>query len=104
MKRVLLSITFAAAAAMGSAHAADLPVRTYTKAPVLVTPAYDWSGFYLGGHIGGGWGNKDWTALNTFDNIVVSGLLICARWLPWRYTRRLSLSEREMGGRLRRQL
>jgi len=68
MKRILLSITFAAAAAMGSAHAADLPVRTYTRGPVLVTPAYDWSGFYLGGHIGGGWGNKDWTALNTFDN------------------------------------
>ena len=39
-----------------SALAADLPVRTYTKAPVYVEPVYNWSGFYIGGNAGYGWG------------------------------------------------
>jgi outer membrane immunogenic protein len=41
------------------ASAADLAARPYTKAPPpMVTPVYDWSGFYLG--INGGWGqNRD---------------------------------------------
>ena len=38
----------------GVASAADLPARTYTKAPEYAsTPMYDWTGFYLGGAIGG---------------------------------------------------
>ena len=40
-----------------SALAADLPVRTYTKAPVYVDPGYNWSGFYVGGNIGYSWGH-----------------------------------------------
>ena len=34
---------------------ADVPARTYTKAPVSTAPAvvYDWTGFYIGGHVGG---------------------------------------------------
>ena len=39
-----------------SALAADLPVRTYTKAPAYVEPGYNWSGFYIGGNAGYGWG------------------------------------------------
>ena len=35
----------------GSALAADLPI--YSKAPAPA--AYDWSGVYIGGHVGGGW-------------------------------------------------
>ena len=35
------------------ASAADLPARSYTKAPSLVAVAYDWSGFYLGLNGGG---------------------------------------------------
>jgi outer membrane immunogenic protein len=38
------------------AFAADLPARTYTKAPAMVAAAYDWSGFYLG--LNGGWGSS----------------------------------------------
>jgi outer membrane immunogenic protein len=35
------------------ALAADLPARTYTKAPVMVAdPTTDWSGFYIGGDVG----------------------------------------------------
>ena len=38
----------------GSASAADMPARTYTKAPVYRAPEiiYNWTGFYLGGHLG----------------------------------------------------
>jgi outer membrane immunogenic protein len=38
------------------AVAADLPARTYTKAPAMIAAAYDWSGFYIG--INGGWGSS----------------------------------------------
>jgi outer membrane immunogenic protein len=43
------------------AVAADLPARTYTKAPPYVAAIYDWSGFYIGAN--GGWGtsHKCWT-------------------------------------------
>ena len=40
------------------ALAADLPARV-TKAPALVSPAYDWSGFYLGVHAGYTFGEDD---------------------------------------------
>src|SRR6195952_3258319 len=38
-----------------AAFAADMPARTYTKAPVYSAPAavYNWTGFYIGGHVGG---------------------------------------------------
>jgi outer membrane immunogenic protein len=54
MKRILLGaaaiIAFAA-----PAFAADMPARTYTKAPAYTAPeiVYNWTGFYIGGHIGG---------------------------------------------------
>lgn len=37
------------------AFAADLPQRTYTKAPEyrVPEPVYDWTGLYIGGHVGG---------------------------------------------------
>jgi outer membrane immunogenic protein len=41
---------------VGSASAADLPARTYTKAPPP-TPIYNWTGFYISG--GGGYGLWD---------------------------------------------
>ena len=37
----------------GTASAADLAARTYTKAPDFVAPVYDWSGLYLGLNGGG---------------------------------------------------
>ncbi|MGE5159200.1 MAG: outer membrane protein [Gemmatimonas sp.] len=54
MKRLLLGTAVLMAFA-GSAMAADMPARTYTKAPVYTPPQaiYNWTGFYLGGHIGG---------------------------------------------------
>jgi outer membrane immunogenic protein len=46
-----------------SAFAADLSVAPLYKAPPpAATPAYDWSGFYLGINGGGGWGHSTWDA------------------------------------------
>jgi outer membrane immunogenic protein len=42
-----------------SAFAADLPARTYTKAPVVTQPVYNWTGFYGGLEAGGVWANTD---------------------------------------------
>jgi outer membrane immunogenic protein len=50
MKKFLLS-TVALVALGASASAADLAPR-YTKAPTLVDPAYNWTGFYVGLHAG----------------------------------------------------
>lgn len=40
------------------ALAADLPPRYPTKAPVMVTSVYNWSGCYIGGNAGGKWANS----------------------------------------------
>ena len=56
MKKFLLG-TIGLVAMAAPAVAADLPARTYTKAPPpVVMPVYDWSGFYIGGN--GGWGES----------------------------------------------
>src|SRR3979490_1179623 len=54
MKKILLGVA-ALAAFAGPAFAADMPARTYSKAPVYTAPAlvYNWTGFYIGGHLGG---------------------------------------------------
>jgi outer membrane immunogenic protein len=52
MKKFLLG-TVGLIALAAPALAADLPARTYTKAPVMVSPIYDWSGFYIGANAGG---------------------------------------------------
>src|SRR6202048_1599165 len=54
MRKLLLgTVAFVAFAA--PAVAADMPARTYTKAPVYTAPeaVYNWTGFYIGGHLGG---------------------------------------------------
>ena len=43
--------------------AADLKAPPPVAPPVLL---YNWSGFYIGGHVGYGWGSNDWT-----DNTLV---------------------------------
>ncbi len=63
MKKLLLSASaiVAVAALSTSAFAADLAARPYTKAPVYTAPAqvYNWTGFYIGGHVGGAFGDSD---------------------------------------------
>jgi outer membrane immunogenic protein len=50
--------------AAGSATAADLPTRMYTKAPPIPQD-YNWNGFYVGGNFGGGWGKQSASQLLT---------------------------------------
>jgi outer membrane immunogenic protein len=52
MKKILLALT-AVAALTGSANAADLSPRAYTKAPPPL-PVLSWTGFYIFGGAGGG--------------------------------------------------
>jgi outer membrane immunogenic protein len=65
MKKTFLFVT-ASVVALGvavPAFAADLPARTYTKAPPMVVAAYDWSGFCAGVNGGGGWSHDTWTVV-----------------------------------------
>ena len=68
--RILLGVAGVAAVGIsGAASAADLPARTYTKAPAYVAATvYDWSGFYIGAN--GGWGgtNNFWTLQTAAGN------------------------------------
>lgn len=54
MKKIVLGAALLAALA-GPALAADMPARPYAKAPAYTAPAlvYNWTGFYIGGHVGG---------------------------------------------------
>jgi outer membrane immunogenic protein len=55
MKRIVLTAAFVALGS-ASALAADLPSRGYNKAPAMA-PVSNWSGLYIGGNVGYGWGN-----------------------------------------------
>jgi outer membrane immunogenic protein len=59
--------------AVGSAGAADLPVAV---APVASAPAalFSWTGFYIGGHLGGGFDRSSWKdPLTGANNAFASG-------------------------------
>lgn len=68
MKKFVLALA-AVAAFAGSAVAADLPARTYSKAPAMPEPVYNWTGLYIFG--GGGFGL--WEA-DTFTSNPVTGI------------------------------
>jgi high affinity Mn2+ porin len=64
-----------------SAAQATGPTPQPPAVPLTPGQPYDWTGFYVGGHLGLGWGNSDWTAgpgisgttelfqrIDTFDN------------------------------------
>jgi outer membrane immunogenic protein len=46
---------------VGSAQAADLATRPYTKAPVAAVVPFSWTGCHVGGHVGGAWSGTDFT-------------------------------------------
>src|SRR4029078_9436660 len=58
MKKFLLGTVGLVALGMaaGPASAADLAAPPVYKAPPMVAPIYDWSGFYIGAN--GGWGES----------------------------------------------
>ncbi len=55
MKRFLIAVAIAAAFRSTSAFAADMPAPVYKAATPMVSPVYNWTGFYIG--IEGGWGS-----------------------------------------------
>lgn len=54
MKKVVVTTIALAALLSGSASAADMPVRAPYQAP---PPVWNWTGFYIGGNLGGAWAN-----------------------------------------------
>src|ERR1044071_8871859 len=71
MKKFLLAtVALVALGATVPALAADLAARPYTKAPAYsAAPIYNWTGFYIGGHIGGAFaGDRGFAGLATTDD------------------------------------
>ena len=66
MKRIVLGVLLTSVA--GAAYAADLPAAPapYTKAPAIVAPVNNWTGFYIGAM--GGYGSE-----NTSDPLALKG-------------------------------
>jgi outer membrane immunogenic protein len=77
MRHLLLS-TVALAALAGSAFAADLPSRKEAPVYIAPTPAFSWTGFYVGADIGGSFGSTsvhdNWTNWNS-HSLDTSGVL-----------------------------
>ncbi|MGY2902641.1 outer membrane protein [Bradyrhizobium sp. URHC0002] len=57
VRKALLVISALAFSSM-AASAADMAMRTKAP-PIVVDPSYNWSGFYIGGNVGYGWGDAD---------------------------------------------
>jgi outer membrane immunogenic protein len=53
--KILVGVS-ALAVTASAINAADLPVKAPRQ---MVAPAFNWSGFYIGGHVGYGWGDVD---------------------------------------------
>jgi outer membrane immunogenic protein len=73
MKKLLLgTVALVALGAAAPALAADLAARPapYTKAPAYVAPIYNWTGFYIGGHIGGAFAGNNSLGGNTGGNFL----------------------------------
>ena len=73
MKKFLLTtVALATLGAVAPALAADLGARPYpyaTKAPVYAAPIYNWTGFYIGGHLGGAFSSdNNFSGLNNGNN------------------------------------
>lgn len=65
MKRYLITaISAVTVLAAQQAVAADLPVKAYPVKAPMMEPLYNWTGFYVGGVAGYGWGSNDWTRLD----------------------------------------
>jgi outer membrane immunogenic protein len=56
------------------ALAADLAARPYVKAPVIVDPVWNWTGFYVGGNGGYSWGRSN-TDVSYFNPVTGLGIV-----------------------------
>jgi outer membrane immunogenic protein len=73
MKKLMVAASILAASAV-SASAADLAARPYTKAPAAVAAAYNWTGWYVGGNVGYGWGENTGAGYSSFADVGIGGL------------------------------
>ena len=73
MKKFLIAAALAVAGATAT-QAADLPARPFAKAPAMVDPAYNWTGFYVGVNAGYGWGREtaDYAGGDTLTSFLFS--------------------------------
>lgn len=78
---LVASLGFVATA--GKAAAADLPV--VRKAAPAVAPASSWTGFYVGGHAGYGWGHSD-VPIQVIDPLGLATNAIADGAFPLRYS------------------
>ena len=53
MRNFLIAAAAATALSASNASAADIAAKPYVKAPPV--PVYNWTGFYIGGNVGGQW-------------------------------------------------
>jgi outer membrane immunogenic protein len=79
MKQILSAVMLTTALT-SPGFAADLGARSYTKAPALAAVS-NWSGFYVGGNLGYGWGNgnTDFSFLPTPEQFEVNNTTLGAR-------------------------
>ena len=87
MRNFTIAAVAAAGIALGavqSASAADIARPVYKAAPVVM--AYNWSGFYIGGNVGYGWGKGD------FDNLGTAASTWNQDGCLWRWPDRLELA------------
>jgi len=75
MKRHLLAITAALLTSSAIASAADMPLK-YRPAPP--PQMFNWTGFYVGAHVGGTWGTTE----SEIDSIALGPLLLNGFILP----------------------
>jgi len=87
MKKFLLAtVALVAVGAALPARAADFGARTpyYSKAPAYMPPIYNWTGFYVGGHVGGAFSSDNnfsgLTTGNTGNGRFLGGLQVGADW------------------------
>ena len=62
---MLAGTAVAVVMAAGAAGAADLSRPVYKAAPPPI-PVFSWTGFYVGVHVGGAWGTKEWSDPSVF--------------------------------------
>jgi outer membrane immunogenic protein len=65
MRKILIAAAAFAVLAIGPAMGADMPIPYGSPPPI---PVYNWTGFYAGLHVGGGWDRTDW-----FEDATLSG-------------------------------
>ena len=79
------AVAIGAILGIGAASAADIPPRTFTKAPTIGAEVYGWSGLYFGGNVGALWASgTDFT--NFHDTGRIPGFFDNTRTTPIRNT------------------